>query len=127
MTNFLETATLAAREAAGLLRESFGKPLQVNAAEAHDIKIELDVRTQELITKFILSRHPDHAIFGEEGIGGNQASEFQWIVDPIDGTVNFFYSIPHFCISIALRHREALIVGVICDPMRGELWQAAKD
>ena len=61
-------------------------------------------------------------IYGEEGLAGNQASEYHWIVDPIDGTVNFFYGIPHFCISIALRQGEQMIVGVIYDPMREELW-----
>ena len=53
----------------------------------------------------LLERFPDHAIFGEEGIGGNQDSEFQWIVDPLDGTVNYFYGIPHFCTSIAVRRK----------------------
>ncbi len=124
MSDYLKTAIEAARAAGQLLRENFGKPLDVNAFEAHDIKLELDVRSQELITRILLDRFPDHAIFGEEGIAGNQESPFQWIVDPIDGTVNYFYSVPHFCISIALRHKEEIIVGVILDPMRDELWQA---
>ena len=72
------------------------------------------------------SRFPEHAIFGEEGIAGNQASEWQWIVDPIDGTVNYFYSIPHFCISIALRRGDEIQVGVIYDPMRDEMWAVAR-
>jgi len=127
MSDFLSTAIHAAREAGKLLRENFGAPLEVSAFEAHDIKLDLDVRSQELITKLILDRYPDHAIFGEEGIAGNQESKYHWIVDPIDGTVNYFYSIPHFCISIALRHGEEIIAGVIYDPMRDELWSAGKD
>jgi myo-inositol-1(or 4)-monophosphatase len=71
----------------------------------------------------VLERFPDHAIYGEEGIAGNQASEWQWIIDPIDGTVNYFYGIPHFSISIALRRGEEIVLGVICDPMRDEMWQ----
>ena len=126
MTTYLEAAVAAARAAGELLRQNFGKPLDVNAFEAHDIKLELDVESQELITRMLLERFPDHALYGEEGIAGNQASEWQWIVDPIDGTVNFFYSIPHFCISIALRHRDEIVVGVIYDPMRDELWQVAR-
>src|SRR5579884_2907649 len=98
MTDFLSTAIDAARAAGKFLRENFGATPDVNAFEAHDIKLELDVRSQDLITKKILSRFPDHAIYGEEGIAGNQSSEFQWIVDPIDGTVNYFYAIPHFCV-----------------------------
>ncbi|MEA3189030.1 MAG: monophosphatase [Chthoniobacter sp.] len=123
MTDPLDTAIHAAREAGKLLRENFGAKLDVSAFEAHDIKLELDVRSQTLITNILLDAFPDHAIYGEEGIAGNQESDFHWIVDPIDGTVNYFYSIPHFCISIALRERGEIIVGVIYDPMRDELWQ----
>ncbi len=126
MTNPLDTAIHAAREAGKLLRENFGTKLHVNALEAHDIKLELDVRSQELITKILLGAFPDHAIYGEEGIAGNQQSASQWIVDPIDGTVNYFYGIPHFCISIALRERGEIVVGVIYDPIREELWQVFK-
>ncbi|HWB58985.1 MAG TPA: inositol monophosphatase family protein [Chthoniobacteraceae bacterium] len=122
MTAFLDTATLAAQEAGELLRKNFGGALDVSEFKAHDIKLDLDVRSQELITRILLEKFPDHAIFGEEGIAGNQQGEFQWIVDPIDGTVNYFYSIPHFCISIALRHQEKMIAGVILDPIRNELW-----
>src|SRR5215213_764267 len=122
----LETAIAAAHSAGELLRSSFGQPLDVNAFEAHDIKLELDVRTQELITNHLLGAFPDHALYGEEGIAGNQASEYQWIVDPIDGTVNYFYSLPHFCISIALRRGEEIQLGVILDPMRDELWAVVR-
>ena len=123
---FLAAAIAAARSAGELLRQNFGAPLDVNEFHAHDIKLELDVRTQELITTALLGQFPDHAIFGEEGIAGNQASEFQWIVDPIDGTVNYFYGIPHFCISIALRQAGEIQVGVIYDPARDELWAVEK-
>jgi myo-inositol-1(or 4)-monophosphatase len=125
-TSYLQAAIDAARAAGELLRANFGKPLDVSQFLAHDIKLELDVQSQELITRMLLERFPEHALYGEEGIAGNQASEFQWIVDPIDGTVNYFYSIPHFCISIALREREEILVGVIYDPMRDELWQVER-
>jgi myo-inositol-1(or 4)-monophosphatase len=55
-------------------------------------------------------------------VRGDADSEFQWVIDPIDGTVNYFYGIPHFAISIALRRAKKIIVGVIFDPMRNELW-----
>lgn len=119
----IHVAVTAARAAGELLRTNFGTPLDVSAYEAHDIKLELDVRSQDLITRHLLTAFPTHAIYGEEGIAGNQASEWQWVVDPIDGTVNYFYGIPHFCISIALRHGTEIETGVIYDPMRDELWQ----
>jgi myo-inositol-1(or 4)-monophosphatase len=126
MTDPLDTAIEAAQQAGELLRENFGGSLQINEMLAHDIKLELDVRSQDLITKLILGRYPDHAIYGEEGLAGNQTSPQQWIVDPIDGTVNYFYGIPHFCISIAMREEGEIVLGVIYDPMRDELWQVRK-
>lgn len=126
MNPFLEAAVDAAQAAGALLRQHFGTPLDVSEFAAHDIKLDLDVLTQELISHMLLQRFPDHAIYGEEGIAGNQSSDFQWIVDPIDGTVNFFYGIPHYCISIALRERGEIVVGVIYDPSRDELWKIAK-
>lgn len=126
MNDFLNTAVEAALQAGELLRANFGSDLNVSAMEAHDIKLELDVRSQDLITRMLLDRFPDHAIYGEEGVAGNPQARYQWIVDPIDGTVNYFYGIPHFCISIALREDDEIILGVILDPMRNELWKAQK-
>jgi myo-inositol-1(or 4)-monophosphatase len=124
MNEYLDAAVQAARAAGALTRENFGRPLQVNAEEAHDIKLELDVRSQEVITKLLLAKFPDHAILGEEGSAENTSTAFEWVIDPIDGTVNYFYGIPHFCISIALRENNEIIVGVIYDPIREELWHA---
>ena len=124
MNEYLDAAVQAARAAGALIRENFGRPLQVNAEEAHDIKLELDVRSQEVITNLLLAKFPDHAILGEEGSAENTSTAFEWVIDPIDGTVNYFYGIPHFCISIALRENNEIIVGVIYDPIREELWHA---
>src|SRR6059058_1571798 len=116
MKHYLDAAEKAARAAGELLRQNFKHPLRVNSAEAHDIKLEIDVLAQDLITKLLLKEFPGHALYGEEGIVGDQSSEHQWVVDPLDGTVNYFYGIPHFSISIALRLRGEIMVGVIYDP-----------
>lgn len=126
MMNYLHSAKEAAQAAGGLLRANFGQSLQVDANEAHDIKLELDRRSQTLIESMLLAQYPDHAIYGEEGMRGDPNSEFQWVIDPIDGTVNFFYGVPHFAISIALRRAGKVIVGVIYDPMRNEMWEVAQ-
>jgi myo-inositol-1(or 4)-monophosphatase len=126
MNEFLDAAIGAAHEAGNLLRENFGRPLKVNAEEAHDLKLELDVRSQELITQLLLKRFPDHSILGEEGNAPSRLTEFEWVIDPIDGTVNYYYAIPHFCVSIALRLKDEILVGVIYDPMRDELWHAER-
>jgi myo-inositol-1(or 4)-monophosphatase len=126
MKHYLDAAENAARAAGELLRKNFHRPLRVNSAAAHDIKLELDVKAQELITSLLLKQFPHHALYGEEGVVGDQSSEHQWVVDPLDGTVNYFYRIPHFCVSIALRFKGEIIVGVIYDPMREEMWSGQK-
>src|SRR5256886_10441894 len=126
MKHYLDAAENAARKAGELLRKNFHRSQHVNAALAHDIKLAIDVETQELISNFLLKQFPEHALYGEEGVVGDQSSEHQWVVDPLDGTVNYYYRIPHFCVSIALRFKGEIIVGVIYDPMRDELWTGQK-
>src|SRR6266446_6717818 len=126
MKHYLDTAEHAARAAGKLLRDNFRQRQRVNAVTAHDVKLEIDVRTQELITDLLLKKFPGHALFGEEGVAGDQNTEHQWVVDPLDGTVNYFYGIPHFCVSIALRLRSEILVGVIYFPIREELWSGQK-
>ncbi|MBC8128461.1 MAG: inositol monophosphatase [Gloeobacteraceae cyanobacterium ES-bin-144] len=122
----LALATEAALTAGKLLRQHFGSDATVDEATHHDIKLALDKESQDLITTILLGARPDDALYGEEGLAGNQDSDRQWIVDPIDGTVNFFYGIPHFCVSIALRVEGEIVVGVIHDPMVGETWTVEK-
>ncbi len=126
MKHYLEAAETAARAAGKLLRDNFQRRQQVNAVTAHDVKLAIDVEAQELITNVLLKEFPGHAIYGEEGIVGDEYNAHQWVVDPLDGTVNYFYGIPHFCISIALRLRNEIIVGIIYDPMREEMWAGQK-
>ncbi len=126
MKHYLNAAENAARAAGKLLRANFQQRQRVNVVAAHDIKLEIDVQAQELISNLLLEEFPAHALYGEEGIVGDQSSDHQWIVDPLDGTVNYFYGIPHFCISIALRVRGEIIVGVIYDPIRNEMWAGQK-
>lgn len=127
MPEFLSTAISAAREAGQFLRHHANSEKIVDGTSDYDIKLELDVRTQDLITDILLKAYPDHALFGEEGIAGNQNSPYQWVVDPIDGTVNFFFGIPHYCVSIALRKDGQLTHGVIYDPSLDELWTVTHD
>jgi myo-inositol-1(or 4)-monophosphatase len=120
----LETAIAAAQAAGAILKKNFGKTVQVNETTAHDLKIQADLDAQALIEQIILDRFPDHKILGEEGNAGNPEGGIEWIVDPLDGTVNYAYGIPHFCVSIAARDAERTLIGVIYDPMRDELFTA---
>ena len=124
----LQAAERAARRAGDLLRSNFHLPKEIDEAQHHDVKLALDRKSQDLITEDLLNAFPDYCLYGEEGMAGNQDSSMQWIVDPIDGTVNYLYGIPHFCISIALRDKESneIIMGLIYDPMLDELWTVEK-
>ena len=106
---------------------------KVNKATRHDIKLELDVQCQNLIERRLLAVFLDIGLLGEEGESETDMAERRWVVDPIDGTVNFAYGIPHACVSIALQqrgHRQTSayhnVVGVIYDPFADELWTAIR-
>src|SRR5438045_9678473 len=116
MKPYLDAEENAARAAGKLLRENFQQQQRVKAFAAHDIKLELDVQAQELISKLLLQEFPADALYGEEGIAGDQSSDHQWIVDPLDGTENYFYGIPHFCVSIALHLHSEIASVLIYEP-----------
>ena len=98
-------AVLAARAVGQLMRAQLHADKRANSVSQHDIKLELDVRSQRLIERSLRSKFPHVALLGEEGIVGDPQADYRWVVDPIDGTVNFAYTIPHACVSIALQRR----------------------
>jgi myo-inositol-1(or 4)-monophosphatase len=136
----LGIAVRAASTAGALMRQNLRTNKKINSVIQHDIKLELDVRCQRLIERTLLSTFPDTAVLGEEGTRGDIEAPSRWVVDPIDGTVNFTYGIPHACVSIALQTRNAerrtrssrqsaeyeTIVGVVYDPFCDELWTAIR-
>jgi myo-inositol-1(or 4)-monophosphatase len=119
-------AVHAARAAGKIMLANWRKPKRVNAAEAHDIKLELDVRCQKLIEKMLRATFPAIPLLGEEGVSGDVNAEYRWVVDPIDGTVNYFFGMPHAAVSIALQQRAESVVGVIYDPFTDELWTTVR-
>jgi myo-inositol-1(or 4)-monophosphatase len=135
----LEVMEEAARKAGALMRKNLRLAKRINSAEQHDIKLELDVRCQKLIEKRLGEAFPQMAILGEEGIVGDPLAHDRFVVDPIDGTVNFTYGIPHACVSIALQHRSNLktkskhpdapfrtMAGLVFDPFSDELFTAVR-
>jgi myo-inositol-1(or 4)-monophosphatase len=123
-------AIQAARAAGKIMRANWHLPKRVNSVEAHDLKLELDVRCQNLIGKILRDAFPQISLLGEEGCSGDTDSEYRWVVDPIDGTVNYFFGMPHAAVSIALERRIGknyrAVLGVIYDPFTDELWTAAR-
>ena len=122
----LTTAVKAARAAGKVMHANWHKPKHVNCAEAHDIKLELDVRCQALIEKTLAAAFPQVPVLGEEGSTGDVTAEYRWVIDPIDGTVNYFFGMPHAAVSIALEHHKKSVVGVIYDPFTDEIWTTIK-
>jgi myo-inositol-1(or 4)-monophosphatase len=127
----LECAVTAARAAGRLMRSQKSAPKKINEQSQHDIKLELDVLCQKLIEKTLSSAFPQAAILGEEGASGQEDAPLRWVIDPIDGTVNFTYGIPHACVSIALQRRSdgcgyVTEIGVVYDPFCDELWTARR-
>jgi myo-inositol-1(or 4)-monophosphatase len=130
----LAAAVKAARAVGKLMRHNLRKTKTVNLATKHDIKLELDVRSQKLIEKQLSAAFPNIGFLGEEGVSLTSEADLRWVVDPIDGTVNFAYGIPHACVSIALQQRKprraagsasySSILGVVYDPFADELWTA---
>ena len=112
------------------MRANWHLPKRVKMADVHDIKLELDVRSQKLIEKILRKAFPQIPLLGEEGCSGDMNAEYRWVVDPIDGTVNYFFGMPHAAVSIALQvrspqstvHSHKTILGVIYDPFADELW-----
>ena len=97
----LDMAVQAARSAGALMKKNFHLPKKVNETAQHDIKLELDVRCQKLIEKKLGDAFPKISVLGEEGDSGDAAAAYRWVLDPIDGTVNYAHGIPHSCVSIA--------------------------
>jgi myo-inositol-1(or 4)-monophosphatase len=130
----LACAVDAARAAGRVLRANLRESKKIHESSAHDIKLELDVQCQHLIEKRLRARYPDVSILGEEGTLGDDRAAARWVVDPIDGTVNFAHGIPHACVSIALQIQSPqahvtefqTVAGVVYDPFMDELWTALR-
>src|SRR3954464_3488109 len=108
----LKSATEAALKAGALLRKHQHAHKKINEEIQHDIKLELDVRTQKLIEAHFIKEFPDSAVFGEEGVSGDPSADFRGGMDPLDGTVNFAWRTPPAGVSIALHHRAPAGKGV---------------
>ena len=118
---------LAAAEAAGeILRSSFGREQSVRYKGEVDPVTEVDERAEEKIGGMLREAFPDYGILAEEGGATASGGEYRWIVDPIDGTVNFAHGLPAFCVSIALERAGEIVLGVVHDPIAEEVFVAER-
>jgi myo-inositol-1(or 4)-monophosphatase len=126
MNPYLEVAVETAREAGALLLAEFDHPAKISYKGEVDIVTQADRRSEEAIVNRLRTHFPKHAIVAEEGGGSESDSSFRWYVDPLDGTTNFAHGYPCFAVSIGLEEAGELLVGVIYQPVTGELFTAIK-
>ena len=131
MQPMLNIALRAARSAGELIVRSIERldTISINEKDAKDYVTEIDRAAEQVIIAAILKAHPDHGINAEESgriAGKDQGADYEWIIDPLDGTTNFIHGVPHFAVSIACKYRGRLEHAVIIDPVRQEEFTASR-
>jgi len=123
----LNIAVRAALGAGNVIIRNLGKldTLTVHSKNRNDFVSEVDTQAEREIIHILRKAYPDHGILAEES-GHHAGDDFQWIIDPLDGTTNFLHGFPQFAVSIALMHKGRLEQGVIYDPLRQELFTATR-
>ncbi len=126
LTELLDLAVEAARRAGALLRD--GRPDDLAVAQTKtspiDVVTEMDIAAEKLITGFLADHRPQDGLLGEEGASSPGTSGVRWVIDPLDGTVNYLYGLPTWAVSIAAERDGETVVGVVEAPMRGETYRA---
>jgi myo-inositol-1(or 4)-monophosphatase len=122
----LEVAQEAAALAGALLRDGRPADLAVAATKTSpiDVVTEMDIAAEKLITGVLAERRPEDGLLGEEGADSPGTSGVRWVIDPLDGTVNYLYGLPSWGVSIAAEYEGETVVGVVAAPMRGETYHA---
>ncbi|MEV6262096.1 inositol monophosphatase family protein [Streptomyces sp. NPDC051784] len=126
LSELLDLALEAARRAGALLRDGRPADLGVAATKSSpiDVVTEMDIAAEKLITGYLSERRPDDGFLGEEGASSAGSSGIRWVIDPLDGTVNYLYGLPTWSVSIAAERDGERVVGVVEAPMRGETYHA---
>ena len=123
----LNIAVRAARSAGNVIIRNLDRldSIAVHTKDRNDFVTEVDQQAEREIIYILRKAFPDHSILAEES-GLTEGNEYQWIIDPLDGTTNFLHGYPQFAVSIALSHKGRLEHGVVYDPMRQELFTASR-
>ena len=124
MSDILQIVEIIARQAGAVLMEGYGNVRHIQQKGAIDLVTEFDKRSEEIIIAAIQQKFPDHAILAEESGRNKTISEYQWVIDPLDGTTNFAHGIPIFSVTIGLLRNNSPVVGVAYDPFRNEMFSA---
>ncbi len=124
MQDFLSVAQDAAKKAGAALRENVSGERRISYKGEINLVTEMDRKSEQIVVETLLAAFPDHGILAEEEARIENASGFRWIIDPLDGTTNYAHGYPNFAVSIGLERENKVILGVVHDPMRDELFWA---
>lgn len=124
--DLVKSAGEFARGAGKILKAGFEKPKNIKYKGRIDPVTEFDLKAEKYITERITRKYPDHSILAEEGSDAVSESPFRWVIDPLDGTVNFAHRFPVYCVSVGVECEGESIAGAIYDPERDELFAAGK-
>lgn len=124
MSTIVEIVEVIARQAGAVLMEGFGNVRQIRQKGVIDLVTEFDKRAEDVIVPSIQKEFPDHDILAEESGRFGTTSEYQWVIDPLDGTTNFAHAIPIFSVSIGLLRNNTPVFAVVYDPFRNEMFSA---
>lgn len=128
MNPMLNIAIKAARAAGNVILRNVDKVdhLDIEVKERNDFVSQVDRQAEDKIIDIIRQAYPQHSILAEESGMNDQTSDYQWIIDPLDGTTNFLHGFPQFSVSIAMKLKNRMEIGVVFDPMKNELFSAAR-
>jgi myo-inositol-1(or 4)-monophosphatase len=126
MESFKALAVQAARKAGQVLQGCLGRTRRVDYKGAVNLVTEMDFRSERIIVSEIRKHYPEHGFLAEEKVQERTGSPYRWVIDPLDGTTNYAHGLPVYCVSIALEYGGEIILGVVYDPSREDLFVAQK-
>lgn len=123
---WLALAVDAARAAGEIIRRGMSDALDVRYKGAINLVTQIDVAAERAVVERLQAKVPDHGILAEEGTLHHGKSPYRWLIDPLDGTTNYAHRFPFFCVSIGLQRGDDVVLGVVLDPVRDELFTAVR-
>jgi len=126
MESFKPLAIRLAKKAGGILQDHLGRVKRVGYKGAVNLVTEMDLLSEKIIVSEIRRHYPNHSLLAEEKTHRQKDSPYRWIIDPLDGTTNYAHGYPVFCVSIGLEKDGEIILGVVYDPSRNELFVGEK-
>jgi myo-inositol-1(or 4)-monophosphatase len=126
MSQLIDVAVEAAREAGKILANYYGREKKIEFKGEIDLVTEVDTKSEKTIVEVLQRHFPQHSILAEEGSNRSQSSGYKWVIDPLDGTTNYAHDYPFFCVSIGLEKDGEIVGGVVYHPIWDELFVAEK-